>query len=74
MAKELMSKDEIKDIRLSLGMNQTEFAEEIGVNQAAVSLWESGGRSPSGPVLKLLHQFKAEKKSGKKSRRLAKVG
>ena len=32
----------IRNARRSLGFNQAEFAEKLGVNQAAVSRWESG--------------------------------
>lgn len=67
MAKELMSKDEIRKIRLALGMSQTEFADAVGVNQATVSLWESGLRSPSGSATILIRQIQASKKSRKKS-------
>lgn len=32
----------IKEIREQLGMNQTAFAERMGVKQATVSRWEAG--------------------------------
>lgn len=35
----------IKSIRLSQNLNQTEFAEKIGVSQNRVSQWESGKQS-----------------------------
>ncbi len=66
MAKALMSKEEIRKIRLALGMNQTEFAEAVGVNQASVSLWEKGLRSPSGSATMLINQIRPGKKSSRK--------
>jgi transcriptional regulator with XRE-family HTH domain len=34
--------DKIKQLRLSLGLNQAEFAKRMGVTQATVSRWERG--------------------------------
>ena len=44
----------IADIRKSKGMNQTEFAEVIGVTRQMVSLLESGKRKPGRKTLKAL--------------------
>jgi transcriptional regulator with XRE-family HTH domain len=37
----------IRDLRKSLGMTQTDFAEELRVTQAALSKWENGEHRPS---------------------------
>lgn len=49
--------EEIRRIREALGMEQVEFAEQLGVSQAAISLWENGFRSPSGSACILLEQL-----------------
>lgn len=54
MAKKL----NIKALRLRLKLNQIQFAERLGVDQATVSRLESG-RAPSKPVLKLLEMLNA---------------
>lgn len=40
----------IRNLRLQLGLNQTELAERLGVTQASVSRWEKGS-VPDGPRL-----------------------
>ena len=52
-----MAKEQIKAIRVSLGMTQEEFAESLGVKQAAVSHWEQGLRRPSGSAELLIKQL-----------------
>lgn len=37
---------DIHDLRLHLGMDQTRFADELGVRQATVSDWETGKKRP----------------------------
>lgn len=66
MAFATMSKHEIKSIRTSLGMTQTEFADTLGVSQMAVSHWENGLRRPSGSaeiLIKMLQKQPRERKS-----------
>lgn len=36
----------IREIRKNLGLNQAEFAEELGVAQGSISKWESGRETP----------------------------
>lgn len=51
----------IKALRERMGLNQTDFAKEVGVDQSTLSLWESGGRSPVGQrVLQRLFELDAE--------------
>lgn len=44
-------KDRLKKIRRDLDLTQTEFAEKIGTVQNTITGYESGRRTPSGPVL-----------------------
>jgi len=39
--------NEIKNIRLGLGLTQIKFAEKIGVSRATVASWEMGRRNPA---------------------------
>ncbi len=41
-----MKGEEIKALRLRLGLTQTELAAEIGVHQVTVARWETGGITP----------------------------
>ena len=41
-----MKGEEIKALRLQLGLTQTELAAEIGVHQVSVARWETGGITP----------------------------
>ncbi|MFS0559610.1 helix-turn-helix transcriptional regulator [Terribacillus sp. 179-K 1B1 HS] len=53
-----MSGDKFKTIRLYLGMNQTQFAEFLGVAQATIAMIESGKRRVSDAVAaRLSHKF-----------------
>lgn len=49
----------IRQLRQSLGENQTQFAKRIGVKQASVSRWESGSM-PDPPQLALLADLAGE--------------
>ena len=41
-------KERIRRLRQRMGLTQEAFAAEVGVKQSAVSLWESGARTPEG--------------------------
>lgn len=43
----------IRNLRLSLGLNQTELAEKLGVTQASVSRWEKGSMPESDKLVQL---------------------
>ncbi len=62
--------NEVREVRVALGLTQVEFAKEVGVSQPLVAMWEGGDREPTGPAAIVLSQLKvkAEKKIGKKSR------
>ena len=51
---EKLSPAEIKAIREEAHASQTVFARHLNVTPLAISQWERGERSPSGPALKLL--------------------
>jgi transcriptional regulator with XRE-family HTH domain len=51
--------DKIRNLRRSLGLNQTEMAERLGVTQASVSRWEKGS-VPDGPRLSQLAELAGE--------------
>jgi DNA-binding transcriptional regulator YiaG len=57
-------KRHVKELREAYGLNQTEFADRIGVSQGAVARWECAddGREPKGPVAILLRQMAVRKK------------
>lgn len=40
--------------RRNAGLKQTELADIVGVNQSAISLFESGVKQPSGPTVAAL--------------------
>ena len=66
MAYGTMSAHQIKTIRESLGMTQTQFADALGVQQTAVSHWEQGARRPSGSaeiLIEMLRKQAPKKKS-----------
>ncbi|WP_397602237.1 helix-turn-helix domain-containing protein [Silvanigrella sp.] len=41
----------LKEIRIARGLNQTEFANLIGISESAVCQYERGGRYPSAEIL-----------------------
>ena len=49
-------KDRLKMVRERSGLNQTKFAETLGLTVAAVSFYESGKREPSNAVLTLISE------------------
>ena len=42
----------IKELRKSLGLNQTEFAEKLGIATSTISCYELGTRVPSDAIIK----------------------
>ncbi len=62
-----MSGVDIRELRHSLGLSQTELAEWVGVTQPAVSQWENGTTTPMGSAVRLLGmlQEKAAKETAK---------
>lgn len=46
---------DVKNIRSTLGMSQTEFASAFGISVSTLRHWERGDRTPQGPALVLLN-------------------
>lgn len=51
---------EIKNFRLSCLMNQTEFANALGVSFITVNRWENGRARPNIKAMKALKRYCAE--------------
>lgn len=49
-----MTKEQVIELRKSLGLTQEQFAAQLHVSVGAVRLWEQGLRSPKGLYLKAL--------------------
>ncbi|TAA48937.1 DNA-binding transcriptional regulator [Shinella sp. JR1-6] len=45
---------DIKELRASLGVTQSQLAEALGLDQSTISNWENGHQNPRGPAKKLL--------------------
>ena len=56
-----MKGEEIKALRLRLGLTQTELAAEIGVHQVTVARWETGGITPMPIVQRALADLDARR-------------
>jgi DNA-binding transcriptional regulator YiaG len=59
--------EHVLPLRNRLGMTQVELAENVGVAQPTVAMWEAGHRRPSGAATILLRQL--EEKAKKKLRK-----
>ena len=49
-------RNRIKDLRKSLGLNQTEFGEKLCIAQTTVAGYENGSRVPSDAIIKSICQ------------------
>ncbi len=45
---------DVKRIRITLGLSQSQFAMMIGVSRSTLQNWEQGRREPEGPAKALL--------------------
>ncbi len=52
--------EEIKDVRLSLGMTQVTFAQVMGVSVKTVEAWEAGTNKPIGSARRLLSFLRSD--------------
>jgi len=50
----------IKQLRVSLGMTQVEFAGTLGVAPSTVSRWETGKQIPSHLARKMLRELQSQ--------------
>lgn len=57
-ARGLLSPDEIKEFRTSIGITQKEFERMVGVSSPTVSRWESGAMQQSKPVDNLIRAMR----------------
>lgn len=55
----------LRDLRITLGMSTRELAQEFMVSQTAITLWENGGRTIPGSVLKLMEIYEKKLKKSK---------
>jgi transcriptional regulator with XRE-family HTH domain len=46
MIRKVMKMIKIKELRLSVGLTQSELAEKLNVLQSTVAMWESGDNTP----------------------------
>ena len=51
---------QIRDVRLSLGMTQLTFAEVMGVSQKTVEAWEAGTNKPAGSARRFLSVLQSD--------------
>lgn len=51
---------DVKNIRSTTGMSQTEFAKTFGISVSTLRHWELGERTPQGPALVLLNVIAKE--------------
>ena len=48
--------DKVKDARISLGMSQTQLAQEVGVSSRSVQAYESGEKKPRQAMMAKLEK------------------
>lgn len=52
-----MTKEDIKALRIRLGLTQKELADKIGTDRHRISTWENGHYTPSKSFIILMHQL-----------------
>lgn len=52
--------DDIKKIRVRVGMSQNDFASAFGISPSTLQHWEQGVRKPRGPAQVLLNVVQKE--------------
>lgn len=57
-----MTPQEIKEIRLRLGISQQAFSNAVGVTVGTVNRWERGLSKPSPIAFNVIKRLKGEKK------------
>lgn len=58
-----MTPQEIRQVRLTLGLSHTQMSLALGVNRRTISRWESGQRVPGKPTQKLIQSLLKERES-----------
>lgn len=46
--------ESLKNVRLALGLNQSEFAQKLSITQTAIQNYEKGRRKPKLSILKMM--------------------
>ena len=59
--------EHIKDVRMQLGLTQTEFGDRLGITQKAVSSWETHGLPRTFAVF--VNLLELERRAAKKTTR-----
>lgn len=59
-AVKVMSGDEIRAMRVRLGLSQSILAHTLGMSKESVSKWERNEITPSGPALRILNTLDAK--------------
>lgn len=57
-----MTKEQVRKIRLARGLDQTEFANILGVSKTTICNWETGLKEPSARSIKKLLAYCEENK------------
>jgi len=52
--------EQIRDLRLRLGLTQEQFAAKVGVTCSTVNRWENGKSKPSPMAMKLMEGLGAD--------------
>lgn len=55
-----MKPQDLKRIRLQLGLTQQELADQLGVGRVTVTRWELGLRGISEPIARLVERVRVE--------------
>ena len=55
--KKIKFKENLKNLRIALGLSQAQLAEKLNVNQRTVSAWEKGICEPSLTTLTQISEF-----------------
>jgi DNA-binding transcriptional regulator YiaG len=61
----LLDAQQIKELRMSLGLSIPELARHCGVTDEAIRMWERGARRPRFESLKILNRLLEESQGGK---------
>jgi putative transcriptional regulator len=57
-----MTKDEIRELRERLGLNQEQFGNKIGVHFITISRWERGISAPHPVFIAMMQKLSSEVK------------
>lgn len=55
-----MDKEELKALRVKLGLTQKEFGDKLGLKRSAIAKLESGKNGLRGSTLKLVEQLETQ--------------